>query len=155
METQKTAIWWQIFKEKPYFWIGALLFWLISGVCLLIFSKAEIHLTINEWHTTFGDWIFPKITYLGEASVYVLMGMIFLYKKDYRKLWAMLIAVLLHVVMVQTLKNFLFPAEPRPISFFEGFASLNFVEGVEVHRFMSFPSGHTATAFSAFALIAF
>ncbi len=155
MQTSKKPFIWKILIDKPYFWGGAFAFWLLAGTSLLLFSKAEIHLAINRWHTAFGDWLFPKITYLGEASVYVVMGLIFLYKRHFLKLRAMLIAVALHVAIVQLLKNFLFDTLPRPKSFFEGIASLNFVEGVEVHSYMSFPSGHTATAFSAFALIAF
>ncbi len=155
METSKKPFWRQVVVDKPYFWAVALLFWVLAGISLLLFSKSQIHLTLNRWHTTFGDWLFPKITYLGEASVYVAMGLIFLYKRHFLKFGAMLIAVALHVAIVQLLKNFLFEAQPRPKNFFEGIASLNFVEGVEVHSYMSFPSGHTATAFSAFALVAF
>lgn len=145
----------KIIYEKPYFFAGVAVFWLCSIVLLVTFSKADIHLAINQWHTPFGDWLFSKITYLGEAVVYVLMGLILLYKKRYPQLQAMFIALVLHIIAVQILKNIIFDDAVRPKLFFQDIASLNFVEGVEVHSYMSFPSGHTATAFSAFALIAF
>lgn len=145
----------KIFYEKPYFFAGAVLFWLCSIVLLIFFPKADIHLAINKWHTTLGDWIFPKVTYLGEAITYVLIGVILLYKKHYTKLQAMFISLVIHIVAVQILKNVVFKDAVRPKLFFQDTALLNFVEGVEVHSYMSFPSGHTATAFSAFALIAF
>lgn len=155
MENSKKPFRWQIIRDKPYFWGGALVFWVVAGICLLLFPKSKIHLAINEWHTAFGDWLFPKITYLGEAGVYVLMGLIFLYKRQILKFWTMLIAISLHITIVQALKNLIFENEPRPKIFFQDIASLNFVNGVETHSYMSFPSGHTAAAFSAFALIAF
>jgi len=137
---------------KPIFFIGVLLFWLFSAVILLIFSKEEIHLFLNDCHSSFGDAVFPWLSRLGEEGVHVVICLIFLFKKKYRAFFATLIAILLHTTFVQTLKNFIFNNEPRPKMVF-GEQALNFVEGIEVHSSMSFPSGHTATAFSAFCLV--
>jgi len=137
---------------KPIFFIGVLLFWLFSGVILLICSKKEIHLFLNDYHSPFGDMVFPWLSRLGEEGVYVVICLIFLFKKKYRAFIATLLAILTHIIIVQSLKNFIFGNEPRPKMVF-GEQVLNFVEGIEVHSYMSFPSGHTATAFSAFCLV--
>lgn len=139
--------------EKPIFFIGVLLFWLFSGAILLMFSKKEIHLFLNAHHSSFGDMVFPWLSRLGEEAIYILVCLIFLFKKKYKAFLTTLIAILLHTIVVQILKNFIFNKQPRPKTVF-GEEILNFVAGVEVHGYMSFPSGHTATAFSVFCLIA-
>jgi membrane-associated phospholipid phosphatase len=146
---------WEEIKNKPYFFVLLLIYWLFGGILLTIFSKKEIHLTLNELHTTFGDLVFPWLTHLGEEWVYIVVASIFIYKKKYRELIATAIIVLLQIIIVQGIKHFVFPSQPRPKTFFEGIAKLNFVEGIDVHGYLSFPSGHTATAFSAFCWIVF
>lgn len=143
----------QTLVHRPVFFLGVLCFWLFSGFVLLMFSKEEIHLFLNAHHSSFGDALFPWLSRLGEAIVYVLVCLIFLFKKKYRAFVAALIALLLHTAVVQVFKNFIFPKEPRPKTVF-GEEALNFVSGIEVHSAMSFPSGHTATAFSVFCLVA-
>lgn len=139
--------------QKPIFFVGILLFWLIAGFLLLMFSKKEIHLFLNGQHTAFGDAVFPWLSRLGEEGVYIVICLIFLFKKKYKSFLATLLAILLHTIVIQVLKNFVFDKQPRPKAVF-GEEVLNFVAGVEVHGYMSFPSGHTATAFSAFCLVA-
>jgi len=145
---------WQEIKNKPYFFTLLLIYWLFGGILLATFSKKEIHWALNGIHTSFGDMIFPWLTHLGEEWVYIAIALIFIIKKKYRELIATAIALVLQIILVQGAKHLLFPEQPRPKTFFEGIAQLNFVEGVEVHGYLSFPSGHTATAFSAFCLIA-
>lgn len=150
----KTTLWQQI-KDKPYFFVLLTLYWVSGSIILLSFSKKEIHLTINQIHTSFGDTVFPWLTHLGEEWVYIFMAIIFIYKKKYRELLVTCMVVLLQTIVVQGMKHLAFPNQPRPKTFFEGVAKLNFVEGVDVHGYLSFPSGHTATAFSAFCLVIF
>jgi len=138
--------------EKTIFFLGTLVVWVFMAVVLLIFSKKEIHLFLNAYHTAFGDVVFPWLSRLGEEFVYIAMGFIFLFKKKYKAVQAMLLEIFVHTGIVQVLKNFIFSNQPRPKAFF-GEEVLNFVAGVEVHSYMSFPSGHTASAFSFFCLI--
>lgn len=142
-----------VISQKPIFFIGILLIWGFVATMLLSFPKPDIHLFLNEYHTAFGDAVFPWLSRLGEEFVYIAMGLIFLFKKKYKALVAMFLAILLHTIIVQSLKNFIFEKQARPKIFF-GEGVLNFVPGIEVHDYMSFPSGHTATAFSVFCLVA-
>lgn len=54
---------------------------------------------------------------------------------------------------VQFCKRFIFPDMDRPKLFLQDF-ELHFVEGVKILSHHSFPSGHAATAFSMFLLLA-
>lgn len=45
--------------------------------------------------------------------------------------------------------------EPRPISFFGDSIILNFVDGVDVYSWDSFPSGHSTSAFTIFLFFSF
>ena len=51
------------------------------------------------------------------------------------------------------LKYFVFANQVRPSVFFSGRATLHFVPGLEVLRYNSFPSGHTAGAFGLFFML--
>jgi membrane-associated phospholipid phosphatase len=57
-------------------------------------------------------------------------------------------------LLAQMIKNYLFPAEPRPTNLIENQSIIHTVPGVELHTIYSFPSGHTTTAFSIFLLAA-
>jgi hypothetical protein len=50
--------------------------------------------------------------------------------------------------VVQLRKQLVFPQVVRPSAFLEGMPELSLVTGVELHRHMSFPSGHMTAAFA-------
>ena len=61
-----------------------------------------------------------------------------------------MIAVALQTLFVHLFKQWLFAGEPRPKTFFADQSDLlYFVDGVTVRGFNTFPSGHTASAFTA------
>src|SRR5699024_7390074 len=66
------------------------------------------------------------------------------------------LSALLQTIIVQGLKRFFFEEMTRPRKFLEldSLSHIHFVEGVTVHNFNSFPSGHSATAFAIFTLLA-
>ncbi|MFN3315373.1 MAG: phosphatase PAP2 family protein [Raineya sp.] len=152
MQTSQPQTLRQTIRQKPIFFLGILIVWAFVAALLLFFSKKEIHLFLNKHHTNFGDAVFPWLSRLGEEFVYIFMGLVFIFKRKYRALLTMFIAILVHTGIIQILKNFVFTMQPRPKAFF-GEEALNFVAGIEVHSYMSFPSGHTATAFSVFCLV--
>ncbi len=42
---------------------------------------------------------------------------------------------------------------PRPSSYFPESANIYYVEGIDIHSFHSFPSGHSAQAFAIFLIV--
>ena len=127
-------------------------FLIIGGGLLLLFAKEVLFLELNSLNTAVGDLLFPYITCLGEGYFSVLLVLFFLF---YRYSLAMISAIsfLLTGAIVQLLKHLVFSDVLRPLKHFEGLADIHTVAGVSMHSFFSFPSGHSAGAFSLFFMI--
>ncbi len=142
-------------KYSKYFFIFSVIFELIGIILLLFFTKPEIQIFINKHHSTFADFFFKNITYLGTGYFLGLLFLllIFFSRKD---ALIVLLSSLLMLGIVSLLKFLIF-AE-RPVSYFQYIFHtdylFHFVEGVKIHYYGSFPSGHTATAFTLFLLAA-
>ena len=117
-----------------------------------MFSKEELFLALNSLNSATGDLVFPYITRLGEGYFSVLLVLFFLF---YRYSLAIISAIgfILTGGIVQLLKHLVFSDVLRPLKHFEGIADIHMVAGVSMHSFFSFPSGHSAGAFSLFFMI--
>lgn len=125
-----------------YFGTGLFILWQ--------FDKAEIHLAINGAYNPLADNFFKYVTHLGDGVIFLVLGIAALgLKMNWKSFFAILFAALLTLVLTAVLKQVVFPDNPRPMAFFEGIASLRYVEGVVIHTQHSFPSGHTMAAFAA------
>ncbi len=134
---------------KQVNWLTALYF-LVFGVILVSTAHGDIMLWFNEQHTPFWDIFFKYCTHLGDGALLGVLGLILLLTNYYRFLTFM-IAVALQTVFVHVFKQWLFAGEPRPKTYFmDQIDTLNFVEGVTVRGYDSFPSGHTASGFVLF-----
>jgi len=133
-------------------WLTALYF-VAGGLLLVSTTHGDLVLWLNDHHTAFGDFFFKYSTHLGDGFLLAIVALIYLFI-NYHKFFTFLIAIAFQTVFVHVFKQWLFAGEPRPKLFFQDTASLNFVEGVAVRSYDSFPSGHTASAFTlAFFLI--
>ena len=73
---------------------------------------------------------------------------------NYYRVLTFLVGVTLQTIFVHIFKQWLYAREPRPKVFFQDvLETLNFVEGVTVRGYDSFPSGHTASGFMLFYFI--
>ena len=135
-----------------YFLAFYSIFLVAGGGVLLVFSNNDLFLLLNSWNTAEGDLLFPYITYLGAGFSSVILVLIFsFYKYRYALIGA--ISFLLTGMIVQLLKHLVFSDILRPIKHFEGLADIHTVPGVNIHSFYSFPSGHSAGAFSLFFMM--
>lgn len=116
---------------------------LVSGS--LLFPQLESVIWINGWHTEFLDAFFPAVTNLGNGLILLPIAVLFLFRKVYLTL-ALATCALMQAVMVMILKRAIFPTAKRPVHFLDE-AAVHFVPTIEVHKVMSFPSGHTVTIF--------
>lgn len=139
-------------KQDPFL-LSTFAFWLIAASIVLLFTKGEIHLYLNQFHTPFFDVFFKYITYLGDGVVIVIAALILAFFKVRYGLFA-LAGYLGSGIIVQLMKRLFFSHIKRPLGYFEGIADLYLVPGVDVHTSKSFPSGHTTTAFAFFACLA-
>lgn len=123
-------------------------FWLI-----FLYPKGEVLLFVNKNHNFIFDNLFKYITFYGDGIFFVLILIFLLFKKlKYSILF--LITGISQGILVYIGKKVIFNGIVRPAKFFDGIEALYFIPGVEVHHYNSFPSGHTATAFSIAILIA-
>jgi membrane-associated phospholipid phosphatase len=118
----------------------------------LIFSKEEIFLYINAQHCSFGDFFFQYITYIGDG-VFVILFTLILLGFSYRHSLLSFAIYIISSQLVQFLKRVVFSDVPRPSKYFEGKATLHFVDGVTLNQMMSFPSGHTTSVFAFMAFL--
>ena len=141
-----------ILKHKWF--IGTYFTVLISSILLLIYTSSEsISLFINDLHNPFFDFIFKFVTHLGEGWFAVPACLFLLYKKKKWGIAAIVISISSSLI-TQFNKHYVFENAYRPALVLKEY-KLNFVDGVEVLNFNSFPSGHTTFAFAIFTCLAF
>ncbi|MCF8231313.1 MAG: phosphatase PAP2 family protein [Bacteroidales bacterium] len=134
--------------------IRAHLVFLVIAVPILFLPKGKFLLWLNDLHTPFWDSFFKYATYLGDGIIPAVLIVLLLFVNYYRTL-VFTAAILLETLIVQGVgKRGFFSHLVRPKKFFGEDVALNFVEGVNVHGYHTFPSGHTAVAFVLFCFLA-
>jgi membrane-associated phospholipid phosphatase len=126
---------------------------LLAGRFLLLHSKGQAHLILNQYRSEPCDYFFSFITYLGDGYA-ALFLVIFLCFFKYRNAILLAVATLVASLITQFLKHTLFSDQVRPKKYFEGIAQLKLIPWVENYSYNSFPSGHATTAFAAFFCLA-
>jgi membrane-associated phospholipid phosphatase len=140
-------------KNNPLLFI---VFFIYAGIglCLLIFfPKGGFELFVNKQNHPVWDIFFYYITYLGEGTFLVPIMVVAALRKIYYGLLPMIV-FLISTIIVQLMKRIFFAAHLRPSKFFEKHIDLHFVEGLELHSFYSFPSGHSSGVFAVFFTLA-
>ncbi len=128
-----------------------LIFILVGSVVLMLVPKGEEVLWVNQHHQPILDTFFYWATMIGDGWMYALVAMALLFVRvGYGVLTIVCFAAT--GLTVQLFKKIVFADMVRPKVFLEGF-DLHFVEGVKMLSQHSFPSGHSATAFSLFFLL--
>jgi len=146
----------KLWRNNVYFFIPYILIVLICSILLLTFSKPEIHIFINKANTPFFDIFFKYATFFGDGATIVILSLVLLFVR-FRYAFAFLAGSLISSLLVVNLfKKVLLHEIYRPSKYFELFETykLHLVEGVKMHSMQSFPSGHTATAFNVFLMLA-
>lgn len=143
----------ELFSRNKLFFLPYLVFVLGAGICLLLNKKGDFLLWLNLRHSPFLDYFFTYVTWLGDGIFYIIVVLtLAFFNRRYALLGLM--GFISSGLASQLIKKVLFPSAPRPIRYFNEELNLHLVEGVKVYEYGSFPSGHTATAFSLFLLLA-
>lgn len=139
-------------KLSVFLWLSVA-FFIICFIILLNYSQFHIHLVINSFNNYFLDTFFKYFTHVGDGVFIILLSILLLF---YRKGYSFLIvsSYAITSLIIQFIKRGLFYGSPRPLRFFEFSYYLHYVEGVEMADINSFPSGHSATAFTLFICLA-
>lgn len=141
-------------KEKlqsPAFTMFVLYF--ITALFLVVFlEKGTFLLWLNKRHNPFGNVFFRYITHFGEGIIFGIVIAISIFYRYYNAI-ILAIAGIAQYILIYVAKAFIFNT-PRPSVFYKGQDLIfNLVEGVGLEAKFSFPSGHTATAFTLATLL--
>jgi membrane-associated phospholipid phosphatase len=138
-------------NDNKTYLLPYLIVWVMGLLVVLLFDKIDIHQVTNQRTCAIGDAFFPIVTKLGETFPFIVGGSILLF--HLRKALFVLSVQVVGAIAVYLLKS-LFRA-PRPrIVFQELGLDLHTIDGVRLHAWNSFPSGHTMTAFAFFLSLA-
>ncbi len=142
----------QFLQENKVFIALYIIFLIAGGIIITTFEKGNEILYFNSLHTPLLNQFFKRTTRLAEGPLFLFIILITI-RLSYGK--GMILALNLGLVSLVTffLKTIVFHDSMRPSVLFEGKVPLNFVQGVEVLHFNSFPSGHTSSAFGVFFML--
>ena len=128
----------------------------IMGALLLIglsafLGRIPVFLFLNTDGGAFMDQFFKLATWGAEGWVWIpyLSVVVVLFKKDFKLI---ILNFLLSTLITQIPKIFIWDKISRPIASGIPLDDIHTVPGVVMHSWNSFPSGHTATAFTLFLL---
>ena len=136
----------QILKTLSVYVIAYVVLLMVVFGLLYVYSKVELHLLLNSYHTSIQDTFFKYYSMLAEGPLYVLALLPLLWKKIKLTIFFAL-CELSGGGVLQILKHTI--STDRPVSVFEHYHDmiLPLVQGVEMHHSNSFPSGHASTFF--------
>ena len=138
--------------QKKHYTFALLLSSGLAAMLLIVsmlWGKKELFLCLNGNLGYMADKLFEYSSYLAEGWIWIpyLIVMVGLFKKD---ISFILLNFLFSTLLTQFAKNYLFDTAMRPMASGMDSTVIHTVPGVEIHTFNSFPSGHTATAFTLF-----
>jgi len=144
---RKTSFVGQVFDDNRNFFIPVILFAALFFTLLGIYGNACLFLFVNRHYSDFADFFFRYLTNLGDGIIAALLIVILLWI-SYRDALTFLIITLAITIIVNILKDHIFPELNRPVAYFGTSEILHLIPGYDPPTLSTFPSGHTATAFS-------
>lgn len=142
------------FIYNPYF-VFPLVFWVVGGsIALATQSRTELFANVNARHTPVLDTFMYYSTFMGQAEVIVpvLLGLMALPR--FRNVLYFSTAALCNIaplLVQQALKSYF--NEPRPLKFYNMADWIHHSPDWPTLYERSFPSGHSAGAFSFFCFL--
>lgn len=131
----------------------------VFGIVIAIFilmsillSPAQGVLSFNSMHSPFLDLLFASITNLGSGIIMIPCAILLCFRSIYLGI-GLVASGILEGIVVSLCKRVLFPQAGRPMSMLDE-SLVHFVPNVDVHKTMSFPSGHTVTIFGICVFLA-
>ena len=123
------------------------LFTIVGFFLLYKFDKGDIFLYLNTKGSPFFDELFKLITLLGLGGLLGILAVLFLFIRYYYSI-LFAFALVTAGIFSYLLKQVIFRGMLRPSGVFDLENLPHVVEGIKIHKYSSFPSGHTMTAFS-------
>lgn len=138
-------------QHRTYFavfvvWLVVLLFFQLQ------YTQNQLSIAVNGIHSPILDFICQYGTHIGDGLFAAVVGLLILWKKRELFWWAML-CFYAPALVTQLLKHTVFANHLRPIMHVGTNPNLHLVDGVTIHQFNSFPSGHSTSAFAMFLFL--
>lgn len=143
----------KIISSNKIYFLLYMLFLIVGCSLFFIFGKKDSFILLNSFHTELLNKFFIYFTYVGDclfAVITAIVAIIIFRNKPYGL--AIFFSFSFSGIAAQLIKRLV--DSPRPKLYFENGGYDQFIEGVKLHSQNSFPSGHTATAFAMFTVIA-
>lgn len=139
-----------IIKQNRFFYSLNLVLIILIALVLSLSKRVDGFIWLNQFHTNFLNFIFERITFLGDGWISIIIALyLAIFSKKHKKVGLIIIvAYLSSGIFSQIIKNFVFA--PRPKVYFEMHHLKYYLDTFETCRigFKSFPSGHTASFFA-------
>jgi membrane-associated phospholipid phosphatase len=144
-----------IFDSNDVFFLSYLI--VLTIAFLLYFFYLE-HGDAVQWmllhHSAVPDFFFKWITWLGDGWVVTIIILMFLFVR-YKYAIYLGTSTLFASLLIQVLKQLVFSDVKRPLLFFlNQDIAIQPIDGVNLHSYFSFPSGHAGAAFVLYTGIA-
>ncbi|WP_080059282.1 phosphatase PAP2 family protein [Spirosoma aerolatum] len=142
-------------RKNWLFFLPYAILLVVVGLLQLMYSQEQLMQWVNIRNSLLADRVFPYITYLGDGATFVIVCVL-LAIFNWR-IGAMAFgSFLLSSLTSEFLKKVVFNGSPRPLKYFEHSTfQYHLIEGLDIHSYNSFPSGHTISAFAMFSLFSF
>lgn len=144
-----------LLRKNRFFFLPYALLLVVVGTWQVVYSQEQLMQWVNTRNSPAADLLFPYITYLGDGAFYVAVCLLLLLYRWRVGLMAFA-SFALSTLLSEFLKKIVFTGSPRPLKFFEHSTfQYHLIEGLDIHSYNSFPSGHSTTAFAMFSMLAF
>lgn len=139
---------------KAGFWAPATILLLSGWSTMALVPKEESFRVLTSFHSPWLDVLMRNLTYLGDGFMLLLAVLVYL-ATNRPKAWRLALAGIATSLVVQSLKHGPFSEVARPSLHFKQLGEMiRSIPGVEQHAMNSFPSGHSASAFALFWMLA-
>ncbi len=140
--------------ELKSFLIICSVFISLAIIGLLTYGKKPLNLMVNHTNTPFQDVFFKYYTNFGDGlfAAFVLLALLFFI--NFRNIFIGIATFIISGFVSQLIKKIAYFDEFRPAKEFAP-NILHYVDGVVMHLYNSFPSGHSTTAFAMFMFLAY
>ena len=138
-----------LLKRGSWFLMPALLWFVAAPFVLVYFRDGAIYRFINSHYNALFDAVLPFVTILGTGYFTAAIVLFLLFFSKFRSRRYVLAASLCNIVpgvFAQIIKNII--NAPRPLKYLNQASWIHYVEGQPLQYHLSFPSGHTVSAFA-------
>ena len=144
----------KIIQDNTFFLLPYVLVISIASIFLGTLGNSGLFFIINNAHSPVADHFFLYITHLGDAVVAFSLALLLIVVSIRNSLTFLIITLILAIV-VTVLKRGVFPELVRPVEYFREMETVRLVDGYEPPGLYTFPSGHSATAYSISLYLSF